>query len=260
MGDNGTQAESASLAVELMEIGLNGDENMRTEIFCQIIKQLIGNKSPASEKRGWDLMAVAVSCLRPSDDFHGYLIIFLQTRKDEGKPYVSAFHETKYGKPKLPNASNIQSIVDGVEDRVDRSRYSAQLDDDEDLAAATKQSSRGASHKATTKKKTTRSKRRKDHRKTPLYAAQNRISAGKPIPDDDDDDDDSPPPPAPVRREEESGPTMIAGYDFEPMDDTMIAMKEGDTMVLIGEEESGWTRALNKRTGMRGYVPMNYLE
>ena len=33
---------------------------------------------------------------------------------------------------------------------------------------------------------------------------------------------------------------MCAAYDFEPQDDTMIEMTEGDTMILLCEEEGGW--------------------
>ena len=33
--------------------------------------------------------------------------------------------------------------------------------------------------------------------------------------------------------------------DFEAMDDTMIDMKEGDEMALLGEDEGGWCRAQN---------------
>ena len=77
-----------ALAVEIVRM-VQGSANpmMRTEAYCQLIKQLRNNPNAQSvslvvsdwwnDQKGWDLMAVFINWFLPEDAFVNYLIVFL---------------------------------------------------------------------------------------------------------------------------------------------------------------------------------------
>lgn len=56
------------------------DENIRDEVYCQIMKQLTENKVQISVERGWDLMWLATGIMTPTSVLLRELMEFLRTR------------------------------------------------------------------------------------------------------------------------------------------------------------------------------------
>jgi hypothetical protein len=52
--------------------------DLRDEIYCQIIKQVSCNPSPASTQRGWKLMGGCIATFPPSESFENYLEVYLK--------------------------------------------------------------------------------------------------------------------------------------------------------------------------------------
>ena len=67
------------LAFEILKIlsKTNATPGLRTEVYCQLIKQLTGNPSEMSVSLGWELMAILLYYALPEEDFMNYLIVFL---------------------------------------------------------------------------------------------------------------------------------------------------------------------------------------
>ena len=67
------------LAFEILKIlnKTNATPGLRTEVYCQLIKQLTGNPSEMSVSLGWELMAILLYYVLPEEDFINYLIVFL---------------------------------------------------------------------------------------------------------------------------------------------------------------------------------------
>ena len=56
-------------------------EILRDEVYCQIIKQLTGNRNPNSEQRGWDLLWLATGLFPCSKNLMKDLTLFQKTHK-----------------------------------------------------------------------------------------------------------------------------------------------------------------------------------
>lgn len=63
----------------IFEPGLE-NENLRDELFCQLMKQLTDNRIQYSEERGWDLLWLATGVMYPSSMVMKELTEFLRTR------------------------------------------------------------------------------------------------------------------------------------------------------------------------------------
>ena len=63
------------LAHELITAGIENVE-LRDELYCQMMKQLSKNPNDASKRRGWNLMALALSSFPPSDELENFLELF----------------------------------------------------------------------------------------------------------------------------------------------------------------------------------------
>uniref|UniRef100_H2YRX4 Myosin VIIAb n=1 Tax=Ciona savignyi TaxID=51511 RepID=H2YRX4_CIOSA len=57
-------------------------EQLRDEVFCQIMKQLTNNKQRLVEERGWELMWLATGVFAPSNQLMPHLHKFLGTRRE----------------------------------------------------------------------------------------------------------------------------------------------------------------------------------
>ena len=62
------------LASEILKNCLDHpNKDLRSEVFCQIIKQLTANPSSDSVRRGWELMTLCLHTFPPPPDFENYL-------------------------------------------------------------------------------------------------------------------------------------------------------------------------------------------
>jgi hypothetical protein len=92
MGDK-SYPQPEQLAAELLRTCLEV-KDIRTEVYCQIIKQLTGN--PGSAQKGWDLMILCLATFPPPGDFENYLECYLRNFGNPAAKYVNQLHDTLY--------------------------------------------------------------------------------------------------------------------------------------------------------------------
>eukprot|EP01096_Ripella_sp_DP13-Kostka_P003190 TRINITY_DN1459_c0_g1_i1.p1 TRINITY_DN1459_c0_g1~~TRINITY_DN1459_c0_g1_i1.p1 ORF type:complete len:312 (+),score=80.26 TRINITY_DN1459_c0_g1_i1:85-1020(+) len=59
---------------------------------------------------------------------------------------------------------------------------------------------------------------------------------------------------------DEDGTYYTAQYDFIPESSDELTFYEGDLLRVVVDDPSGWAEAVHTVTGLRGWVPINYLE
>lgn len=113
------------LAVNIIKYGLE-KEQVRSEIYLQIIKQLTGNPNPQSVKLGWVLMWLCCSSFPPGYSFENHLLIYIKGNAPDPGKYMSAMHVVKYDGPRkaLPTNAEISSLKAELDQPWKRSRYS----------------------------------------------------------------------------------------------------------------------------------------
>ena len=68
---------------EVLSIGIiDSPEELRDELFCQVVKQLRENPSDESTQKGWILMAICTGSFPPSIALRPYLTSFLETEAE----------------------------------------------------------------------------------------------------------------------------------------------------------------------------------
>jgi len=68
---------------KLLRFALKAPEEIRDEIFCQLVKQTSGNPSVDSLVKGWKLMAICCAVFPPSDELANYLAAYLFAKSKE---------------------------------------------------------------------------------------------------------------------------------------------------------------------------------
>jgi len=97
MGDK-KYADPPILAAELLRTALfHPNQELRSEIYCQIIKQLTGNPSPESTARGWELMTLCLSAFPPPSDVENFVEMYLRSQSNPPSKFVKILHDTLYG-------------------------------------------------------------------------------------------------------------------------------------------------------------------
>ena len=110
MGDRPYKLPSA-LAAELLSNGYQYIE-LRTELFCQIIKQLTQNSDTTSLNKGYELLLFMLYTFPPPPDFENFLEQWIRSHT-QGKQYLNTLHQTLYGpqKSNAPSESQFDSIL-----------------------------------------------------------------------------------------------------------------------------------------------------
>jgi len=111
-----------TLAQELINSGLTIPE-LRSEIYCQLIKQLTDHPVPQNQAKGWDLMALCVSHFPPGDDMANVLEIFLRKAPSlMCGAYLSYLCDVTYGplKQECGSADELDAFVKRFHNEKDR--------------------------------------------------------------------------------------------------------------------------------------------
>jgi myosin heavy subunit len=77
-------AYPSTLAQDILKTGFDS-ENMRDELYAQLIKQLSNNPKPDSISKGWQLMCLYCSTFAPSDAFSKFVVHFIVGKLDSAK-------------------------------------------------------------------------------------------------------------------------------------------------------------------------------
>ena len=79
-------------------------EILRDEVYCQIMKQLTGNKNPQAVERGWELMWLATGLFPCSKNLVKDLALFQRTRRNPiSDDSINRLEKTlKQGQRKFP--------------------------------------------------------------------------------------------------------------------------------------------------------------
>ena len=85
MGDRDSKKEETGHAEKLIRTCLHAPEELRDEVFCQIIKQTTNNPSPESALKGWMLLGICAGAIAPSRDFEKYLLSYCETHANESQ-------------------------------------------------------------------------------------------------------------------------------------------------------------------------------
>lgn len=83
MGDRDSKKEETGHAEKLLKTCLHAPEELRDEVFCQIIKQTTNNPSPESALKGWMLLGVCTGAFSPSKEFEPYLLSYCEAHKED---------------------------------------------------------------------------------------------------------------------------------------------------------------------------------
>jgi MyTH4 domain/WW domain/FERM central domain len=84
MGDRNSNKEDVGHAEKLLKTCLHAPEELRDEVYCQIIKQTSNNPSPESTLKGWMLLGVAAGAFAPSKEFEPFLLSYCESHREDG--------------------------------------------------------------------------------------------------------------------------------------------------------------------------------
>merc|ERR1712014_150408 len=100
------------VASQGLTMGLKCPE-LRTEIYCQLMKQLTKNPREESSQRAWDLMALCCSTFPPTESFENFLVAFINANSASAARFRSALHTVQYGgtPPKARGPSEIRPFL-----------------------------------------------------------------------------------------------------------------------------------------------------
>jgi len=73
MGDRGSGKSRLEHCQKILSNMLQSPEELRDEVYCQLVKQLTANPSAESSARGWQLLAACLATFPPSDELAPYL-------------------------------------------------------------------------------------------------------------------------------------------------------------------------------------------
>ena len=113
-----------AVALQVLQAGVTQPE-LRAEIYFQLMKQLRSNPSADSQRRYWELMALALMSFPPGSGCDDYVHVFLKSHAHGAQRFLSLLHKAQYegGQP-LPPADELPTLLTGFFGRQVRSRYS----------------------------------------------------------------------------------------------------------------------------------------
>uniref|UniRef100_A0A8C0PV37 MyTH4 domain-containing protein n=3 Tax=Canis lupus TaxID=9612 RepID=A0A8C0PV37_CANLF len=118
MGDQPKPRGKNDLELLYELLKLCREENLRDEIYCQVIKQVTCHPQPEHCTRGWNLLSLLTGCFSPSATLMPYVIKFLQnsgSSQELARNSQEHLQRTvKYGgRQRLPSLGEIQAFLKG---------------------------------------------------------------------------------------------------------------------------------------------------
>ena len=126
MGDR-KYANPTQLGTDILNTCLAAGDDLRIELFCQIMKQLRGNPDAGSMHKGQELMALCLHTFPIPDQIESQLTVWLMENfPGKGQQWISELHRNKYGGPSnmAMDASQIKTWVAQFFPNKKRSRFS----------------------------------------------------------------------------------------------------------------------------------------
>jgi hypothetical protein len=234
MGDRKYQYQD-TLAQEVLACGLENEE-LRAELYCQVMKQLVDNPSYASESRGWEMMSLFLSVFPPPSSIENVLAMFIREHCDDERKqkYTQSLHMIMYGgaRRKRMSLSEIPHCVADFFQKPVSIRYQA-----EDYVGKSQQQLSGAG----------------------VEASGGGDGGGKPAPPPKPSagGKKAPPPPPPAAS---ADPTATTLFDYLPGEDQagMLNLRKGDVVNVLNKDDSEWW--LVRKDGVEGWVPATYVK
>eukprot|EP01094_Clydonella_sp_ATCC50884_P015120 TRINITY_DN2569_c0_g1_i1.p1 TRINITY_DN2569_c0_g1~~TRINITY_DN2569_c0_g1_i1.p1 ORF type:complete len:1924 (-),score=743.67 TRINITY_DN2569_c0_g1_i1:162-5840(-) len=124
MGDK-KYSYPTSCAQELVGIGLEFPD-VRTEIYCQIIKQITDHPVIENKMRGWDLLAICTWQFPPNADMDNVLEVYLRNAPQRSSKYIANLRDVTFGtiRPTAPSADEIDAYVSAFNNPMEPTRTS----------------------------------------------------------------------------------------------------------------------------------------
>jgi len=91
MGDRASKKEEGGHAHKLLDNTLNEPEELRDEVFCQLIKQTSNNPKPGSVRKGWHMISICAGCFPPSKEFEPYLMSYCEKNSKDPDEQIQKF-------------------------------------------------------------------------------------------------------------------------------------------------------------------------
>ncbi|XP_058141001.1 myosin XVB [Dasypus novemcinctus] len=118
MGDQSKPRGREELELLYQLLKLCREENLRDEIYCQVIKQVTGHPQPEHCARGWSFLSLLTGCLPPSTTLMPYVTKFLQDSSQSQELARSSREHlqrtVKYGgRQRLPTPGEMHAFLKG---------------------------------------------------------------------------------------------------------------------------------------------------
>ncbi len=91
MGERKSSKDTAGHAYKLIRFALE-KEDLRDEVYCQLLKQTTNNPQKECQMKGWQLLALCTGYFPPSKEFAQYLHVHLHSiQKNKGEPLLASW-------------------------------------------------------------------------------------------------------------------------------------------------------------------------
>lgn len=88
--------EDGGHAEKLLKMCLNAPEELRDEVYCQLVKQVSSNPSEESTLKGWQLFGLCSGGFPPSEDFLPFIMSFCHQHIIDAKTDPKIVEYAKY--------------------------------------------------------------------------------------------------------------------------------------------------------------------
>ena len=105
MGDRKSVKEGTGHAYKLLNNCIHAPEELRDEIYCQLIKQTTNNPNPESLKRGWQLFGICSGAFPPSKEFEPFLLTHCQ--RNAKHPEVGTYAKFTMGRIQVRTLAHV---------------------------------------------------------------------------------------------------------------------------------------------------------